>query len=104
MPPQTLQGTKDFIRSLKPGVPVPGWFFNLLDGLDEVEDTMSCSALRLRGCLLFATIELYPLNLAKPHWYTSNITKLRRQTTGLQSETASWYRTQSGGNMLIIGS
>ena len=88
MPPQTLQGTKDFIRNLKPDIPVPGWFLNLLDGLDEVEDTMSCSALRLRECFDSQLLK-HPLNLAKPRWYTSNITKLRRQTTGLQSGTAS---------------
>ncbi|KAK0232717.1 hypothetical protein IW262DRAFT_1326368 [Armillaria fumosa] len=47
--PKTLEEAKECARSLTTEKPVPETFFNMLDMLDEVKDTMTCSQVRYPG-------------------------------------------------------
>ncbi|KAG6864006.1 hypothetical protein C0991_001153, partial [Blastosporella zonata] len=46
-PPQTLDGAIGFARSMRINRPIPDWFFQFLDMLHEVEDTMTFSYVRV---------------------------------------------------------
>ncbi len=48
--PKTLEEAKAGARSLVTEKPVPKTFFKMLDMLDEVKDTMTCSQVRYRMC------------------------------------------------------
>ncbi len=41
--PQTLEEMKKYAQSIVTRVPIPPWVFQILDMLEEVEDTMTCS-------------------------------------------------------------
>ncbi|KAK0442351.1 hypothetical protein EV421DRAFT_1710715 [Armillaria borealis] len=47
--PQTLEQIKKYAQSIVTRVPIPLWFFQILDMLDEVEDTMTCSQVPFAG-------------------------------------------------------
>jgi hypothetical protein len=47
VPPQTLDDVKEFTRQLAIKEPTPDWFYQFLDVLAEVEDTMTCSSVRV---------------------------------------------------------
>jgi hypothetical protein len=47
-PPQNLEDVKNFTRSMIMSKPVPDWFLECLEELGEVEDTMTCSVIRVR--------------------------------------------------------
>ncbi|KAK0197957.1 hypothetical protein F5146DRAFT_1017606 [Armillaria mellea] len=47
--PTTLEGAKECARSLVTEKPIPETFFKMLDMLDEVKDTMTCSQVRYPG-------------------------------------------------------
>ncbi len=46
--PKTLEDAKTWARSLVTEKPIPETFFQMLDMLDEVKDTMTCSQVRYR--------------------------------------------------------
>ncbi len=48
--PKTLEDAKTCARSLITEKPIPETFFQMLDMLDEVKDTMTCSQVRYRTC------------------------------------------------------
>jgi len=52
-PPETLAGIKAFTKSLVVNKPIPDWYYEFLDALVEVEDTMTCSAVRVGNRLSF---------------------------------------------------
>ncbi|SJL13855.1 uncharacterized protein ARMOST_17304 [Armillaria ostoyae] len=47
--PQTLEQIKKYAQSIVTRVPILLWFFQILDMLDEVEDTMACSQVPFAG-------------------------------------------------------
>jgi hypothetical protein len=47
-PPQNLEDIKAFTRAAVLSKPVPSWYLEFLDALGEVEDTMTCSVVRVR--------------------------------------------------------
>jgi hypothetical protein len=47
-PPQNLEDIKAFTRNAILSKPVPDWYLEFLDALEEVEDTMTCSVVRVR--------------------------------------------------------
>jgi hypothetical protein len=47
VPPRDLEGVKQFTRDLVLETPIPDWFYQLLDLLAEVEDSMTLSAVRV---------------------------------------------------------
>ncbi len=48
--PKTLEDAKTCARSLVTEKPIPETFFQMLDMLDEVKDSMTCSEVRYRTC------------------------------------------------------
>ncbi|KAK0215033.1 hypothetical protein IW262DRAFT_1300269 [Armillaria fumosa] len=47
--PQTLEEIKKYTQSMVVRVPIPPWVFQVLDMLEEVEDTMTCSQVPFAG-------------------------------------------------------
>ncbi|SJL13843.1 uncharacterized protein ARMOST_17292 [Armillaria ostoyae] len=47
--PKTLEDAKTCARTLVTEKPIPETFFQMLDMLDEVKDTMTCSQVRYLG-------------------------------------------------------
>ncbi|PBK99980.1 hypothetical protein ARMGADRAFT_525668 [Armillaria gallica] len=47
--PQTLEEMKNYAQSIVTRVPIPPWVFQILDMLEEVEDTMTCSQVPFAG-------------------------------------------------------
>ncbi|KAF5354617.1 hypothetical protein D9757_009569 [Collybiopsis confluens] len=45
--PTTLEDVKSYVKSLVTDKPIPEWFFKILDLLGEVEDTVTCSKVRV---------------------------------------------------------
>lgn len=60
-PPRTLDGMKAFARALPVKKPIPDWFYQFMDVLGEVEDTMTCSVVRVGTDGLFNSRELTQL-------------------------------------------
>ncbi|KAK0489411.1 hypothetical protein IW261DRAFT_413502 [Armillaria novae-zelandiae] len=45
--PQTLDEVKNYVRTMSTKKPIPDWFFSCLDILGEVQDSMTCSRVRV---------------------------------------------------------
>ncbi len=60
--PTDLEAAKTCARSLVTEKPIPQSFFALLDALDEVQDTMTCSKVNFRKRFLFILALLHNRN------------------------------------------
>ena len=68
--PETLDDVKAFARTLVLDKPIPEWFFQLLDLLHEVEDSMTIAHVRVRKCpSQFALIYLHGIRWPAPTSY-----------------------------------
>jgi hypothetical protein len=57
--PRSLDEMKAFVRDMIVDKPVPGWFFQLLDELHEVEASVTISNIRLRKFPSSESVEIH---------------------------------------------